>query len=291
MTFIVMAAIMLPPLGAAAVVFWLSRQQKRDGRRSPLTEKLTHLPGEQLRRRMDAMSEKIDEYLLLLVVVGPLAALVVLLPRVAWSRLSFTWLDGGVVVAALAFTVAVICKLVPRWRERRACHDGMRAEIATAQLLDRLQAEGCLVLHDLPAERFNIDHVVIGRTAVFAVETKSRRKPGTGKASAQVGFDGNALHFPGWTETKPLDQARHQARWLSDYLRGETGEPVPVLPVLCLPGWFVSTDRDAARSDVRVINPKFKQPFLDAGARAPLPDAQRNRIVHALYKRYPELDG
>lgn len=290
MPFIAMVAILLPPLGAAAVVFWLSRQQKREGRRSPLTEKLAYLPGEQLRRRMDVMSEKIDEYLILLVVVGPLATLVVLLPRVAWSRLSFTWLDGGVVVAALAFTVMTICKLVPRWRERRACHDGMRAEIATAQLLDRLQAEGCLVLHDLPAERFNIDHVVIGRTSVFAVETKSRRKPGTGKASAQVSFDGSALHFPGWNETRPLDQARHQARWLSDYLRGETGEPVPVLPVLCLPGWFVSADRDAARSDVRVINPKFKQPFLDAGGRAPFHDAQRNRIVHALYKRYPELD-
>ena len=282
-------AIMLPPLLAAGAVFWLRRQQKLDRRRSPLTEKLAHLPGEQLRQRMGSISDKIDEHMIVLVMVGPLAILIVLLPHVQWSPLSLTWLDGAVLAAALVFTMATVRKLVPLWREYRNCRDGMRAEIAVAQQLDRLQAGGCLVLHDLPAEKFNIDHVVLGTSAVFMVETKSRQKPGSGKASAQVSYDGKGLQFPGWAETKPLEQARAQARWLADYLRGETGETVPVVPVVCLPGWYVNFGKDAGRSDVKVINPKFMSLFTDAANCPTLDAAQRTRIVHALFKRYPEL--
>ena len=282
-------AIMLPPLLAAGAVFWLRRQQKLDRRRSPLTEKLAHLPGEQLRQRMGSISDKIDEHMIVLVMVGPLAILIVLLPHVQWSPLSLTWLDGVVLAAALVFTMATVRKLVPLWREYRNCRDGMRAEIAVAQQLDRLQAGGCLVLHDLPAEKFNIDHVVLGTSAVFMVETKSRQKPGSGKASAQVSYDGKGLQFPGWAETKPLEQARAQARWLSDYLRGETGEAVPVVPVVCLPGWYVNFGKDAGRSDVKVINPKFMSLFTDAANCPTLDAAQRTRIVHALFKRYPAL--
>ncbi len=284
-------AVMLPPLFAAIAVFWLRRKQKLDRRRSPLTEKLAHLPGEQLRQRMGSISDKIDEHMIVLVMVGPLAILVVLLPHVQWSPLSLTWLDGAVLAAALVFTMATVRKLVPLWREYRNCRDGMRAEIAVAQQLDRLQAGGCLVLHDLPAEKFNIDHVVLGTSAVFMAETKSRQKPGTGKASAQVSYDGKGLQFPGWAETKPLEQAQAQARWLADYLRGETGEAVPVVPVVCLPGWYVNFAKDANRSDVKVINPKFMSLFTDAANRPTLDAAQRTRIVHALFKRYPELEA
>ena len=167
---------------------------------------------------MGSISDKIDEHMMVLGMVGPLAILIVLLPHVQWSPLSLTWLDGVVLAAALVFTMATVRKLVPLWREYRNCRDGMRAEIAVAQQLDRLQAGGCLVLHDLPAEKFNIDHVVLGTSAVFMLETKSRQKPGSGKASAQVSYDGKGLQFPGWAETKPLEQARAQARWLADCL-------------------------------------------------------------------------
>jgi hypothetical protein len=140
-------------------------------------------------------------------------------------------------------------------------------------------------------EGFNIDHVVVGAWAVYAVETKSRRKAGKGKASANVGYDGNALTFPNWVETRPLEQAKAQARWLADYLRDETGEPVPVIPVLCLPGWFVQADRAAQQAEVRVINPGMTGVFFEAGSLPRLQQAHRNRIVHALFKRYPDAEA
>ena len=288
---VMLVAMGLPLAMTVAVVLWEKRQRRLEGRRSPLAGKLAHLPGEQLRQRIAALGEKIEEHLVQLMMIGPMALLVVLLPKLRWTALRLTWLDWAVLVTAIGVCAWNIRKLLPLWRERRGSMDGERAEVSVGQQLAGLQAQDCLVLHDIPVEGFNIDHVVVGASSVYAVETKSRRKAGGGKASASVGYDGKALTFPTWVETRPLEQARAQARWLADYLRGETGEPVPVVPVLCLPGWFVQADRAGQQADVRVINPKMTGVFFESGALPRLQQAQRNRIVHALYKRYPEIEG
>ena len=290
-TAIMMVSMMLPLSVALVAVLWHKRQERQEARRSPLVDKLAHLPGEQLRRRMDVLSESIDGRLVELMMLGPATMMIVLLPQVQWASIHLNWFHWLLVVVALGLTLLKVRRLIPVWRERRQCKQGMLAEVATAQYLDRLQMQDCLVLHDIPAAKFNIDHVVIGPSAVFMVETKSRRKKGEGKASANVDYDGMLLKFPGWSETKPLEQARAQARWLAEYLRGETGDPVPVIPVVCLPGWFVNRGKDAHRSDVRVINPKMSSLFVELGNRRRLDPSHRNRIVTALYKRYPELDA
>lgn len=287
---VMLVAMMLPLLFAVSTIFWHKRSRKREGRRSPLTEKLAHLPGEQLRQRMDDLGNTMEAHIVQLLILGPLALLAILLPRVQWANLRLSSLDWAVILTAFVACLWNVKRLVPLWRERRKSREGMHAEIAVAQQLDRLQAQDCLVLHDIPAKDFNLDHVVVGQSAVFMVETKSRRKQGEGKTSANVAYDGKVLKFPTWPETKPLEQARAQARWLADYLRSETGEPTPVVPVVCLPGWFVQLGKDAHRSDVRVINPKMTSLFVDANGRPRLEMAHRNRIVNALYKRYPDLD-
>lgn len=287
---ILLALVFVPLLLVAATLVWLRRREAREARRSPLKEKLAHLPGEQARRKVDELNDLLMERMTQLLMVGPMAMLVLLLPRVRWSALKFGAVEWGVIAFAVLATVWLARDFFKVRRQRVAWGQGARAEVAVAQQLDRLQEQGCLLLHDLPANGFNIDHVVIGASAVFAVETKSRRKVGNGKASANVAYDGSVLQFPNWTETRPLEQAEAQARWLSDYLRGETGEPVVVIPVLCLPGWFVQAGRYAHRAAVRVINPKMTGLFMDMAGRPALSQAQRNRIVHALYKRYPELE-
>lgn len=293
---IIMVAVMVTALGlpitmAVAAVIWEKHQRRRAGRRSPLTDKLVHLPGEQLRQRMDTLGDKIEEHIVQLIMIGPAALLVVLWPRVRWAILQLSWIDWLVLAFAIGFSCWNIKRLIPLWRQRRSCRDGMRAEIAVAQQLDRLRESGCTVFHDLPAGKdFNIDHVVIGPSTVFMVETKSRRKSGEGKASATVGYDGKTLHFPGWVERKPLEQARAQARWLADYLRGETGEATAAIPVVCLPGWYVQATKESHASDVRVINPKMTNLFVDAGSQPQLDSSRRNRISNALQKRYPDLD-
>lgn len=289
---ILLALCFTPPLLVFLVVLVIKRQEAGDDRRSPLKEKLLHQPGSQARAKYDELGTEYMSLMAVLALIGPLAMLTMLLPRVQWARLQLTMLDWGLAIGVPIGIAMYIRKLVALRTERCKWRAGMLAEMATAQELDRLRSEGVMVFHDLPTgQAFNIDHVLIGSSAVYAVETKSRRKAGQGRASANVVYDGRSLTFSGrWSETKPLEQARAQARWLEEYLRRATGEATPVIPVLCIPGWFVETDKHAHQTDVKVINPKMTRLFSSSGRRPGLEASRRMRIEHALSQCYPELE-
>ncbi|WP_279255680.1 nuclease-related domain-containing protein [Shewanella xiamenensis] len=126
---------------------------------------------------------------------------------------------------------------------------GHTAEIATANELIGLQALGYQVFHDVQADGFNIDHLVIGKNGVFAIETKGRHKRnkdlrqtnGNGKKGYEVFYKDGRLNFPSWTETKPIEQAQRQAQWVSQWLTKATGSPVAATPALVFPGWYVTS--------------------------------------------------
>ncbi|MGH9125868.1 MAG: nuclease-related domain-containing protein [Acidimicrobiales bacterium] len=80
------------------------------------------------------------------------------------------WLYGGAAAAAA---------LAWSWRpepDPKRWWRGAAGEVATARLLARLPRR-YVVLHDrrLPGRRGNIDHVVLGRTGVWVVDSKVRR--------------------------------------------------------------------------------------------------------------------
>jgi len=144
--------------------------------------------------------------------------------------------------------------------------------------------QGAVVFHDIPANNFNIDHVVIASEGVFAVETKGFTKPkqGRGKADATVVFDGKVLKFPTWTTKDPLEQAERQAAWLAKWLASAVGSPVPVLPVVALPGWFIER---TGRGDVRVFNGKQLAGLLKCRGTQPLSTQDVQRIAHQVEQR------
>jgi hypothetical protein len=163
--------------------------------------------------------------------------------------------------------------------------------VAVAQNLLPLVVDGCLLFHDFPGDGFNIDHVVVAPQAVFAVETKSRRKPASGgRDSAKVVNDGRALRFPEHFDTRSIDQARRQARWLEKYLANSAGDPVPVVPVLALPGWFVEATREGSQGDVIVSNLRTPRFLLDWYVPRPMAPPLFRRVAHALASRYPGIE-
>ncbi|MFZ3040812.1 MAG: hypothetical protein WA108_03305 [Thiobacillus sp.] len=89
------------------------------------------------------------------------------------------------------------------------------------------------------------------------------------------------MNFPGWIETKPLEQARRQAVWLSKWLTSAVGEAVTVRPVLALPGWFVERK---SRSDVLLISGREAPSILKAKQEA-LSESMIKRIEHQLEQR------
>jgi len=281
---LVLVALAVGVLPVGGLALWVWWRRRTDARRSPLTGELLHLPGEQAQRQADHLMDVAGQRLLVTVLIGPM-----MLALWALQRVGVRFFRFGIAEAILP----IVTLMMAGWgawsaskllRKRRDYLDGLAAERATAQALVPLMSKGCAIYHDIPVGKFNLDHVVVGPAAVFMVEAKSRRKPAArGKASVAVNFNGEVLEFPGWRETKILDQARAQTRWLSNYLYRKTGEHVSVESVLALPGWFVKCS--VPSPNVHVINPKMCNFMADKMGK-PVPEPQRRRIMTAIEECY-----
>lgn len=224
-----------------------------------------------------------DLALLLFVPMFPLAYLQ--MQSLVTGRSSALWVLVVSLAAAGAFVVYQVRKLLRNAAVIDRLRLGLDAEMAVGQELDQLMREGAAVFHDFPADAFNIDHVVIAREGIFAVETKGYSKPnrGGGKADATVTYDGQSLTLPDSGGRKAIEQAERQARWLSDWLRSSTGEPVHVTPVLALPGWWVNR---TGRGLVLVFSGReLREHLLKARTATPLTPDQVQRVVHQVEQK------
>ncbi|WP_113701772.1 nuclease-related domain-containing protein [Nonomuraea lactucae] len=113
-----------------------------------------------------------------------------------------------------------------------AWRKGAAGERATARRLRSLELAGYIVLHDraLPRSRANIDHLVIGPTGVFVIDSKKWHRRTTIKPG------GGTL----WVGRTPIDKIVRpvvfEARTVSEVLRRATGRPVDVVTVIAVHG-------------------------------------------------------
>jgi hypothetical protein len=226
----------------------LGRKLLRPTKRSPLRDNLLRSPWQTLQ---DELLDKTIDFALDACSFGFLIIVaVIFVPLLlGWQLLTLLiWLILGAFVVWILYKLRKISKQI---RDKRVGLDG---ELATAEELNQLMHDGYYVFHDFPASKFNIDHIVIGPAGVLAVETKSRAKPvGKEKRNFTVTFENARLIFPNFQDSEAIQQAKDQAKWLSDFLRKSVGKGVAVKPVLALPGWMVkSRTRDAS---ILVINP------------------------------------
>ncbi len=85
-------------------------------------------------------------------------------------------IPAGVALAGL-WGVLVVRMLLRLIQYLADVETGWRGECLVGEMLTELLKDGCFVFHDVPGDgKWNIDHVVIAPTGVFAVETKTRRK-------------------------------------------------------------------------------------------------------------------
>jgi hypothetical protein len=266
---------------------------RRLSRRSPLAgRKVGKLPGQELVERISSHETDLVLAVMLMYMALPLMFM-------TWVGTQFrldTVVWGGnetlFLIAGLGLFGYGLYDYIRAHRARERARDGLLAERVTGMQLNRLVADGCIVMHDLPGEGFNVDHVVIAPRGVYAVETKSFRKPkqiDKGE-NYRVAFDGAMLRFPDFPEKDALQQARGQAQWLSKILREALGREVPVIPALALPGWHIDQSDDVWRSAaVKVFTP------MGGGANFMSKDIQaidpitRNLIRDALAVRYPDI--
>ena len=200
-------------------------------------------------------------------------------------------------VCAVVFSLFVIASALAAiksfrgFKEAQNIRLGLRGEQAVAESLGEAAGSGFRAFHDLPGgDNWNIDHVAVGTHGVFLIETKARRKRvgNNGQPAHEVVFDGAALQFPRHRETEPIEQAKRNAAWLSNYLTKKTGEPVRVEPLVVLPGWFV---RFAGRGDfpVKAMNANYLVRFL-SGQPEIIQPAQVRRIITALDEKCRDVE-
>ncbi len=238
----------------SVVVLTYATKRMMRGRWNPLTSDLLRNPGESLRPQVDDFTFDILGLGFGLFVVPFIVYTQVVTASYLTKKPPSLFLLIFTIVIGLAGVSYLAVQIIKLMGKRNKLRLGLDCEMAVGQELNQLMLHGCRVYHDFPAENFNIDHVVIGPAGVYAVETKGRAKPDKvlGADGVRVVYDGKSLHFPGWSETEPIAQAKRQAQWLANWLKSAVGQPIVVKPALALPGWYI----DRKERDVVVFNSK-----------------------------------
>lgn len=267
-----LALIGLCALVPAGIIILIRSHQTR-GKKNPLNFELLRSPGQSLKERIEEINDRISDYLTFMF-MGPLAMYAIVVSQYLTSTPPSLFLLILYLGVALGLSVFFSLKIFRLMRTRTHYRLGYDCELMVGQGLHTLLAEGFRVFHDFPADGFNIDHIAIGPTGVFAIETKGRAKSSTVEnRNWEVRYDGRQLAFPGWTETRPITQAVDQAKWLRTWLCQTTGNETPVEPVLAVPGWYI---KRTGPGGPRAYNGKSPD-FLAKGAQV-LP-AERIRAI------------
>ncbi len=228
--------------------------RKRVTKRSPLKEKPLRLPGQSLQEKINGLIDKALECVVLMV-------LAILVAMLEWFRWFFKSPPQPVVFTFLAVVACSygIWKVLPIWRELKPLKQGRDGEKFIGQHLERLRESGYRVLHDIVGNGFNIDHVLIGPTGVYTIETKTISKPA--KGSCEIAYDGETISVNEFTPDRdPIVQAKAQANWIRGFLKETITEDLLVLPVVLYPGWFVKPQPKGC--EVWVLHPDALPAFL-----------------------------
>ena len=288
-SWMLLLCLLTPMIGFLSVVFvWSWRMKQRSGR-SPVSEKLLRPAGESLRLKIEELGDWLGLHIALTIAIpGAAMAFVLLVPSaddLSRARVISAFILCAVLLACCLWIVILTAKKLRHYRL------GFHGERAVAEEINQLMREGCRVFHDVPMEPYgNIDHAIVSPAGVFAVETKTRRKRKApdGKEAHKAVFDGEAVVFPTRRELDMVNQAKRQGDHLRAFLTKAVGEPVPVVPILTLPGWFVTSSVRA--TSVHVLNPRAIKSLATDSRAAKLSPQMIQRIAHQLEQKCRDVE-
>jgi hypothetical protein len=201
-------------------------------RSSPLKKPPLRQAGQSLQAERDKVWESIEESIVFVPILVVLTAL-------EWWRYFSDTPPKPIPYTVVALIVIAFAwwRVRPRINLMRQINQGIQGEIHVGHCLDTLREKGFKVLHDIPGEGWNIDHVLIGTKGIFVVETKS---PSKRHSKATIQYDGTKVLVNGLSPDRdPLIQAKAAAKWLQDFIERRANRKVSVRPVVIYPNWYV----------------------------------------------------
>jgi Nuclease-related domain len=178
-------------------------------------------------------------------------------------------LVGLTLGASLGWRLAALAALLAWWRLRprpsaraRVWRREAAMQRRTAEALEPLRQRGFLLLHDLtlPGWPASLDHLVVGPTGVWVIQSWRRRRFARLRRATSPWTAGCG------TAAQP-PRLRWQAEAIADVLAGDT--QLPVRPLLCVHGGGgrLAAPTPAVR-DVRVASPRKVPDIVRHGPRA-----------------------
>jgi hypothetical protein len=195
----------------------------------------------------------------------------------------------------LGLTLAVVVIIADTiYRSRRGYPGVIRmtaAQRRTRRQLGKLARAGYRAMHarPIPESEEQIDHLVVGPTGVFAIDSEDWDK----KLVVRTKKGTQLWHGP-FSKKDRLQHAQWEAQRAAEMLSGEIGKPVSVRPVMAVYGprvpWDVATIRDVDVFSGPRLGKYLRRRARQADVR-PLTDSEIEKIYEAANKAFPHLSS
>jgi hypothetical protein len=217
-----------------------STVNRRLGNASRFPDSIMHEAAQRFRDELDRISASQSIYFAGILVFAMLFAAACVLQAEALFAGYPSWQLGlqiGFIALTVAFAAYKLTRTVLTSRQLRFQRD---ATTAIGHQLQQVGSATTHVFHDVRTTAGVIDHVVISRVGVYAVNVIARRPhPG---ASAQVVE--NQLHFSDSEEQPSVVPLLAKNTRLAKHLTRLIGQRVRVRSIIALPGWETTEQSD-----------------------------------------------
>lgn len=218
--------------------------------KSPLKFKPLSNPGESLHQKLiDTVFDGVLLGYLMIAIFTPVLVY-------AWGVWFAQVIPNPLIVTAVIAPVMIfgVYRMISGSKKLKSVRLGLQGEKAVGQFLEKLRASGAIVFHDIVGDKFNLDHVVITKSAIYVIETKTMSKPAKGKT--ELSYDGATICWGGKPIMgDPIGQVCAASTWLREILEESTGKRPIIKPVVLFPGWYIRNTY-SGKSNVWVLNPK-----------------------------------
>lgn len=228
----------------------------KNNKKSPLKERPLHVAGQSL-------DEQIQKYIAEDVpILFFMPVILIVVTIIAWLNRPFPSQTFPIIMIIITLIVIIYCvyRLIILRKKIKSLVLGRNGERVVAEIFDNLRGQGCVVFHDLVAENFNIDHVILSTHGIFTVETKTFGKPPKGEITYK---DENIIAGNINIGNKIIIQAESESKWLKSILRKSTGKNYYVMPVIVFPGWFVQPMPEYLKKRIWILNPEALSSFIN----------------------------